>query len=172
MDTGVIIAIVIGVLLLIALFVLLGKKGRERKMETRRDESREIRREAEVKDARADRVGAEAEERAAKARREEAIAREQSAEAEKHKREAHEHHAKAHEIDPDAKGEYRPEEGRTTGATTAGTGSETGSGSDDQGVQHYERTETTDEEHERRFARNEQGEVVADEEVHQTRRDR
>ena len=168
MDAGVIIAIVIGVLLLIALFALLGKKGRERKTETRRVESREIRREAEVKDAQADRVGAEAEERAARARREEAMAREQAAEAEKHKREAHEHHAQAHDLDPDTKGEYRPDEG--TAAGTDDRTARTSGDADDGTVQHYERTETSDEEHERRYARNEQGEVVTDEEVHETRR--
>ena len=168
MDTGVIIAIVIGVLLLVALFALLGKRGKERKNETRRVESREIKREAEVKDAQADRVSAESEERAARARREEAMAREQAAEAQQHKREAHEHHAKAHDLDPDAKGEYRPDDGATAGTDDRAT--RTSADSDDGAVEHYERTETSDQEHERRFARNEQGEVVADEEVHDTRR--
>ena len=48
MSTGAIIAIVIGVLILLALLWFLGRKGRERKLEARRGEAREIRREAET----------------------------------------------------------------------------------------------------------------------------
>ena len=76
MDTGVIIAIVVGALILLALLWLLGRRARDRKLDTRRGEAREIRREAEVSRAQADRTRAEAEERAARARREEAGARE------------------------------------------------------------------------------------------------
>ena len=101
MDTGVIIAIVVGALLLLALFMLLGRKGRERKLETKRQEAREIRREAHVTEAQADRTSAEADERAAKARREEAAAREQAAEAERHQEAAAERHAEADDRDPD-----------------------------------------------------------------------
>jgi len=47
MDAGVIIAIVVGVLILLALLFLLGRKGRQRKLEANRHQAREIRREAE-----------------------------------------------------------------------------------------------------------------------------
>jgi hypothetical protein len=104
MDTGVIIAIVIGALLVLALVMLLGRKGRERKLETKRGEAREIRRDAQVTEAQADRTRAEADERAAKARREEAAARETAAEAERHEEAAAERHAQADEHDPDVKG--------------------------------------------------------------------
>ena len=101
MDTGVIVAIVVAALILIGLLALLGRRGRERKLEARRDEAHEIRREAEVGRAQADRTRAEAEERAARARREEATAREQAARAESQQREAHERHREADSLDPD-----------------------------------------------------------------------
>lgn len=104
MDTGVIVAIVIGVLLLLALVMLLGRKGRERKLETKRQEAREIRRDATVTEAQAERTRAEADERAAKARREEAAARQTAAEAERHEEAAAARHAEADEHDPDVKG--------------------------------------------------------------------
>jgi len=47
MDAGVIIAIVVGALILLALFVVLGKTGSERRKETRREEARERAAEAE-----------------------------------------------------------------------------------------------------------------------------
>ena len=118
MSTGAIIAIVIGVLILLALIVWVSRRSRAARHESRRHEAREIRREAEVRTAEADQMSAEAEERAARARREEAEARQQAARAEEHRREADEHHARAHNVDPDTKGDYVPERDRsgTTGA--------------------------------------------------------
>ena len=114
MSTGAIIAIVIGVLIILALVLWLSSRSRAAKRESRRHEAREIRREAEVRTAEADEIGAEAEERAARARREEAQARQQAARAEDHRREADEQHARAHEVDPDTKGDYVPERDRPT----------------------------------------------------------
>ena len=115
MDAGVIVAIVVGAIILIALFALLGKKGRERKLETRRTEAHELRREAQVRQSQADRHKAEADERAARARKEQAIAEEQAAHAEKHSRFARDRHEKAADLDPDSDGDgtSRRDERRT-----------------------------------------------------------
>jgi FtsZ-interacting cell division protein ZipA len=111
MSTGAIIAIVIGVLILLALAVWLIRRNRAARMESRRHEAREIRHEAEIRTAEADETSAAAEERAARARREEAEARAQAARAEEQRREAEARHARAHEVDPDAKGDYDPDRG-------------------------------------------------------------
>ena len=101
MDTGVIIAIVVAALILLALFAFMGRKGRERKLETRRHEAREIGREAEVDRAEADRTRAEADAQSAEARRQEALARERAAEADEQHREARERHIEAASHHPD-----------------------------------------------------------------------
>jgi FtsZ-interacting cell division protein ZipA len=121
MSTGAIIAIVIGVLILLALVVWISRRGRAARHESRRHEAREIRREAEVRTAEADQMSAEAEEQAARARREEAEARQRAARAEEHRREADDHHARAHDVDPDTKGDYVPGQDRsgTSGAVAA-----------------------------------------------------
>ncbi len=102
MDAGVIIAIVVVALLVLAALLLLGRKGRQKRLDTRRHEAREIRREAEVSRAQADTTRAEADERAARARREEARARERAAAADARGREARERHLEAARKDPDA----------------------------------------------------------------------
>ena len=104
MDAGVIVAIVVGVLILVALFALLGRKSRDRKLEANRHEAREIRREAEVSRAQADKTRAEADAQAAEARRQDALARERAAEADVQQREAHERHREADDLDPDVDG--------------------------------------------------------------------
>jgi hypothetical protein len=104
MDAGVIIAIAIGVIVLAALLLLLGKKGRERRLESRRAQAHEIRHEAEVHGARAQRERAEAEERLARARCEQAAAEEQAAHADKRHRFARERHEESVRIDPDGDG--------------------------------------------------------------------
>ena len=119
MSTGAIIAIVIVVLIVLALVMWLGKRSRDAKLDSRRHEAREIRSTAEVRSAEADKMRAEADERAARARREEAHAREQAVRAEDQRREAEAHHARAHELDPDARGDYDPDQDRTTAAGTA-----------------------------------------------------
>ena len=167
MDTGVIVAIVIGALLLLALLWFLGRKGRDRRHETRRVEAREIRREAEVGRAQADRTRAEAEAQAAEAKRQEALARERQASAEEQHMEARERHIEAARKDPDADPDEAAAEfdsrNAEGGATAGGTGS-------DQSVEHYEHTSEPGMERERRFERNEDGEVVRDEEVEEPRR--
>jgi hypothetical protein len=172
MDTGVIIAIVVAALILLAVLWFVGRKGRERRHETRRTEAREIRREADVGRAQADKTRAEAEAQAAEAKRQDALARERAASAEDQHREARERHIEAAKKDPDADPDEAAAEfdrqhaqGGTTGSTAAGT---TG----DESVEHYERTDAPGMERERRFERNEEGEVVRDEEYEQPRTDR
>ncbi len=175
MDTGVIIAIVAAALILLAVLWFAGRKGRERRFETRRHEAREIRREAEVGTAQADRTRAEADVQAAEARRQEAQARESAAAADEQHREARDRHIEAAEKDPDAdpdevaaQFDRERAEGRavgTTGAAPAGT-------SNDQSVEHHEHTSEAGEERERHFERDSNGEVVRDEEYEQPRGDR
>jgi len=175
MDTGVIIAIVIGALILLGLLWFLGRKGRERRLETRRDQAREIQREAEVGRAQADKTSAEAEAQAAEARRQEALARERAASAEEQRAEARERHIEAAKKDPDADPDEVAERfdrehalgGATTG--TGATGAGTGTGDTDRSVEHYEHTAEPGVERERRFERDEQGEVVRDDEVERPR---
>jgi hypothetical protein len=165
MDTGVIIAIVVGALILLGLLWVLTRAGRSRRLETRRTEAREIRREAEVGRAQADKTRAEAEAQGAEARRQDALARERAASAEEQHAEARERHIEAAKKDPDADPDeaaaefdrQHAERGTTTAGATGG----------DQSVEHYERTETPDAERERRFERNEEGEVVRDDEYEQ-----
>jgi F0F1-type ATP synthase membrane subunit b/b' len=102
MDTGVIIAIVAAALILLAVLWFAARAGRERRYEARRNEAREIRREADVGSAQADRTRAEAEAQAAEARRQEALARERAASAEELDREARDRHIEAARKDPDA----------------------------------------------------------------------
>jgi F0F1-type ATP synthase membrane subunit b/b' len=179
MSTGLIIAIVIVALILLALFWFLGRKGRERRLETRRHEAREIGREAELSRAEADRTRAEADAQGAEARRQEALARERAAAADEQHREARERHieaAKKHpDMDEDEAAEQFDREQAARGAGTAGTAGTADTARDDTryeggAISHEERTETPDMERERRFERNEQGEVVRDEEYEEPRR--
>jgi F0F1-type ATP synthase membrane subunit b/b' len=167
MSTGLIIAIVVAALILLALFVLLGRKGRERKLETRRHEAREIGREAEVSRAQADRTRAEAETQAAEARRQDALARERAAEADEKHREARERHVEAARRHPDMDENEAAADFDRQHAAGGGAAAGAGGG---EAVQHYERTETPDEERERRFERDEQGEIVRDETHQEPRR--
>jgi hypothetical protein len=176
MDTGVIIAIVVAALILLAVLWFVGRKGRERRHETRRTEAREIRREAEVGGVQADKTRAEAEAQAAEAKRQDALARDRPASADEQRREARDRHIEAAKKDPDADPDEaaaqfdreHPQTGTTGSTGTAGT-----TGADrDQSVEHYERTDAPGMERERRFERNEEGEVVRDEEYEQPRTDR
>ena len=172
MDTGVIIAIVVAALILLAVLWFAGRKGRERRFETRRHEAREIRREAEVGTAQADRTRAEADVQAAEARRQEAQARESAATADEQHREARDRHIEAAEKDPDADpdeaaAQFDRERAQTSTAGTAATDTD-----GDQSVEHYEHTSEPGVETERRFERDENGEVVRDEEYEQPRGDR
>jgi F0F1-type ATP synthase membrane subunit b/b' len=186
MSTGLIIAIVIAALILLAVLWFVGRKGRERRLETRRDEAREIRREAEVGRAQADKTRAEAEAQAAEARRQDALARERSASAEEQHQEARERHIEAAKKDPDADPDEAAAEFDRRHAETAGTGT-TGTGTTDadttatdrpdvpgrdQSVEHYERTSEPGAERERRFERDEEGDVVRDETYEQPRTNR
>src|SRR5829696_5556263 len=164
MDAGVIIAIVVGALILVALLWLLGRKSRERRYETRRAEAREIRRDAEV-------GRAEADAQAAEARRQEALARERSHEAEERHREARERHLEAARRDPDVDERQAAEEWDREHATTTGTTSRDSDADldGDRSVDHYESTTGPDAERERRFTRDEEGNVLRDEEHERTR---
>ena len=172
MDTGVIIAIVVAALILLAVLWFAGRKGRERRFETRRHEAREIRREAEVGTAQADRTRAEADVQAAEARRQEAQARESAATADEQHRAARERHIEAAEKDPDADpdeaaAQFDRERAQTSTAGTAANGTD-----GDQSVEHYEHTSEPGVETERRYERDEDGEVVRDEQYEQPRGDR
>ena len=112
MDTGAIVAIVIGVALLVAALVWFGRQARQRRLEGRRVEAHETRREARVSGAQAERQRAEADERAARARKEQAMAEEQAAKAEKQHRFARERHERADELDPDVDGNRAEERER------------------------------------------------------------
>jgi F0F1-type ATP synthase membrane subunit b/b' len=173
MDTGVIIAIIAAALILLAVLWFVGRKGRERRYETRRHEAREIRREAEVGRAQADKTRAEAEAQAAEAKRQDALARERAASAEEQHREARERHIEAAEKDPDADPDEAATQFDREHAQAAGTAdtaaADTGG---DQRVEHYEHTDAPGMERERRFERDEDGEVVRDEEYEEPRRER
>lgn len=116
METGIIVAIVVGALLLIGLAVAMSRAAKNRKLEERRVEAGELREEAQRRGVTAQRHQAEAEERAATAERAEAEAREKAAianrertlaeerglVAEREGRMARETHERAVELDPDA----------------------------------------------------------------------
>lgn len=116
MDTATIIAIIVGAVTLIALFVVLSRAARSRKLDSRRTEATELRQEAqkrglnaerhnavaEEKAAVADRAEAEARQQAAIAKRERAEAQERATVAEQEGRVAQEHQEMAYEVDPDA----------------------------------------------------------------------
>jgi hypothetical protein len=173
MSTGLIIAIVVAALILLALFWFVGRKGRERRLETRRHEAREIGREAELSRAEADRTRAEADAQAAEARRQDALARERTAEADEQHRAARERHIEAAKKHPDmdedeAAAQFDREHAARGGGTADPARDDTRY--EGEAVSHHERTETPDVERERRFERNEQGEVVRDEEYEEPRR--
>lgn len=116
MSTGAIVAIVIGALILIALAVMLARRGRERRLESMREEAQEHRSQARMRARTAEREQADADEAAARAKKARAIAEEQAAQARRAEAEAeaksehaqHERghaeelHGRATELDPDA----------------------------------------------------------------------
>jgi F0F1-type ATP synthase membrane subunit b/b' len=182
MSTGLIIAIVIAALILLALFWFIGRKGRERRLETRRGQAREIGREADLSRAQADKTRAEAEAQGAEARRQEALARERAAAADEQHREARERHIEAAKKHPDMDEDEAAEQfdrehaargGDATSAVGGASGTDPARGDtryEGGAISHEERTETPDVERERRFERNEQGEVIRDEEYEEPRR--
>jgi len=101
MDVGVIIAIVVAAIIVIALVAMLGRKQKAKQHEQRRVEAHTHREEARVRGARATRAEAEAEERAARAKKEQALAEEQSATAQRERRFARAKEERAAELDPD-----------------------------------------------------------------------
>jgi hypothetical protein len=142
--------------IVLAILMLLARRGRERRLETRRGEAREMRRGAEVTRAQADRTRAEADERAARARQEEARAREQAAQAHERSREAQQRHIEADRLDPDVD-ENDPERDRVSGVTSYGQGEANGDVDD--------RGEVVD----RHTERDDEGDVVRDEEYRRQR---
>jgi hypothetical protein len=119
-DAGLIIALVIVGVVLLALFVLVGRRRKAARDEEHRVEAREHREEAQIRGARAERTRAEAEERAARARREQAVADEQAAAAGREQRFARERHRRADELDPDRDVAEEGEEARNPDRTTRG----------------------------------------------------
>jgi FtsZ-interacting cell division protein ZipA len=115
MSTAAIIAIVVGAVLLLVLFVLGTRMARQRRLEGRREKAVELRQQAQhgertaedaraaadEETARAQRVRAEADEKEAEARRHEIAAQERTGEAEGKTVVAREHHDRAREVDPD-----------------------------------------------------------------------
>jgi hypothetical protein len=102
MTTGLIIVIVLAALVGLALLAVFAGRGEQRRLDQRREQAGELRREAELHDARAQGARAEAQERAARAEREQAIARERTVRAEEHGRQAESLHLEAAELDPDS----------------------------------------------------------------------
>jgi biopolymer transport protein ExbB/TolQ len=105
MDTGAVVALVIAGVALLVILALIAKKSREKRLESRRVEAHEVRREARIHGAQADRDRADADVRSAQARKEQAIAEEKAARAEKRGRFARERRERADELDPDVEEE-------------------------------------------------------------------
>ena len=115
MSTGAIVAIAVGAVALIALFVLLSTAMRRRRLDGRREQATELRQEARSRElratrerasadeqhARAKQAQAEAEEKAAIARRESAGAEERAQVADRERKFARERHSEAQSVDPD-----------------------------------------------------------------------
>lgn len=101
MSTGLIIVLVVLAVIILLVLLLLARKGRQKQLDARREQAREIRSEAEVASARADHARAQADEQAAKAQREQAQARERAAEADAQADAARERHMDAARTDPD-----------------------------------------------------------------------
>jgi biopolymer transport protein ExbB/TolQ len=116
MSTGVVVAIVVAALILIALVALLARRGREQRLDARRTEAGRLRDEAGVRRRNAEREQAESDQIAAQAKKARAMAEEKAAEGRRaeadaeasqiHARhehaEAQRHREQALEIDPDA----------------------------------------------------------------------
>ena len=98
MSTGLIIALVVIAIVLIAVFVLVGRK---KKSERNQVKAGELRQEAEQRSLTADKERAIADEQAARARKEAAEAEERAQFAEREREVADQQHAKARDLDPD-----------------------------------------------------------------------
>ena len=157
MSTGAIIAIVIAAVILIAVVALLGKRGRERRLEGRRVEAQEHRDQARMRARTAEREQADADEAAARAKKARAIAEEQAAQARRAEAEAeakteHARHERGHaealhghaeEIDPDAGADPEADEGRSNGRRRLFGRGRDGAGDDARDETPGDRTEET-----------------------------
>jgi FtsZ-interacting cell division protein ZipA len=115
MSTGATIAVVVGAVVLVGLLAFALLAARRRRLDARRERSREMRREAETRAvraqsaqasaqerfARADRAEAEAQEKAAEARRARLSAEQRAAEAQRDLARARNGHDHARSLDPD-----------------------------------------------------------------------
>jgi hypothetical protein len=101
MSTTAIVLIVIAAIVVVALIALASRRGRERKLERRREHAGELRETARTHGLRAERAQAEADEKAALARRESAAAQERADIAAQQAELARDHHERADELDPD-----------------------------------------------------------------------
>jgi FtsZ-interacting cell division protein ZipA len=105
MDTGVIIAIVVGALVLVLLVAWALPRLTERRAEQLRTKAGDERYEARNRELSAERAQAAADERAARARREAAQAEASAREASRQRELAGQHRERAHDFDPDMDGE-------------------------------------------------------------------
>jgi hypothetical protein len=151
MSTGAIVAIVIGALILIALAVMLARRGRERRLESMREEAQEHRSQARMRARTAEREQADADEAAARAKKARAIAEEQAAQARRAEAEAeakseHAQHERGHAEELHGRAtELDPDEGRDDSESN-GRRRLFGRGRDENQVDQVdEREQTTDE---------------------------
>jgi hypothetical protein len=101
MSAGAIIAIVIGVIVLLAIFAVVLPRTRARRIEQRREMAADHREQADIRETRARRESAAADEQAARARRQAAQAEERARVAEAEREVARDHTERARELDPD-----------------------------------------------------------------------
>jgi hypothetical protein len=105
MSTGAIIAIALAAIVVGVLIVALTKGRQVRRLEQRRVERDQLRDEARIRGARADRERATADQQSAAARRQAAEAEERMVRARQEQAVAERHEARAREIDPDQNGQ-------------------------------------------------------------------
>jgi FtsZ-interacting cell division protein ZipA len=102
MGTGGIVAIIIIAALVLVAFAFVSRKARNKRLDSRRDEARDLRRKANERELRGQREQALADEKAALAKRAAAEAELRSQRAQEEGRFAREHHERAVKVDPDA----------------------------------------------------------------------
>src|SRR4051794_33235915 len=102
MSTGAIVAIVIAAVVVAIVLFAVTRTARNKRLDARRGEARDLRHKAQARGLRAEREQALADEQAALAKRAQAEAQLRAQRAEQEGRFAREHHEKADSVDPDA----------------------------------------------------------------------